>query len=385
MSEAEILTQPQSPVIKHKKSFKIWFSPRSRKVRCAVEKPSEANLPGSRLSVETAAKQSGPHAAQHQELAVFNFTSSSQDSGSSSPERCNDENKNKKKRSNKKTATKKGSVLVQGSTWTTPKQTKLNINKKRLEDINQQWGITEDARASLEEEQPCVFGPKKSSKRVSFQSPAITSDDPKSETPQESTNEVSPARSTGVSLSGGSIPVQTYQMQAGQIMSNTDAQQDKLSSNDSPEKQHMSSLEHSSKRPRVEEKNCMLENTPKRPRASLNHRRKSLGPMSPAALNPPSLSSPRFDKSYKKTGKQVADSPSVRAIASPESCGKSPRTPRTCAGRPSPGSPAFVKKNHKGETPLHLAAIKVETFLNTSSYLLRTIFYYILEMQMCMQ
>ncbi|XP_028249577.1 BRCA1-associated RING domain protein 1 isoform X2 [Parambassis ranga] len=352
VSEAEILTQPQSPVIKHKRSFKIWFSPRSRKVRCAVEKPSEANLPDSRLSVETAAKQPGPHAVQHQELSVFNFTSSSQDSGSSSPERCNNENKNKTK-SNKKTATKKGSVLVQGSTRTTRKQTKVNIKKKRLEDINEQWGITEDARALPEKEQPCVVGPKRSSKRVSFLSPAVTSDDPKSAMPQESTNEVSPARSTGESLSGGTISVQTYQTQAGQIV-----QQDKLSSNDIPEKQHMSSLEHSSKRPRMEEKDCTLENTPKRPRASLNHRRKSLGQMSPAALNPPSLSSPRCDKSSKTCRKQCADSPSGRAIASPESCGKSPSTPRTSAGRPSPGSPAFVKKNHKGETPLHLAAIK---------------------------
>ncbi|XP_070694447.1 BRCA1-associated RING domain protein 1 [Pempheris klunzingeri] len=350
-SPAEIQTQPENPVFKHKKNFKIWFSPRSRKVRCMVEKPSEVTIPESRSSGETAAAQQDTVAAQHQDLSVFNFTSSSQDSGSSS-QRCKNENIDIKKRSTKKNAPSR-KVSLQGATRSTPKQSKQKMKKKRLEDINQQWGITEEVDALMEKEQPCTEGARTSSKRVSFLSPAIASDEPEPEVPQKSTNELSPGRSTvRESLSGGSVTALNDQTQPGQSMLNSVVQHDILSANgptpaETPEKR-VSPPKPSSKRSRVEEKVATLDITPKRPRASPDRRRKSQ--MSPAVLNPSSPASPWCDKRKKISREKQSDSPSVGR--------KSPCAQGTSVGRPTSGSPAVMKRNHKGETLLHLAAIK---------------------------
>uniref|UniRef100_A0A3B4ZVW2 BRCA1 associated RING domain 1 n=1 Tax=Stegastes partitus TaxID=144197 RepID=A0A3B4ZVW2_9TELE len=363
-SAAETQTQPENSVFKNKKNFKIWFSPRSRKVRCTVEKPSEAIVPDSGSPGETAAAQLSALTSQRQDLSVFNFTSSSQDSGSSSSQKCGNENRNRKKRSNKKNDTSR-SVVVHRASRPTRKQTKQNMKKKMLEAINQKWGITEEAHASSENEQHSADGARRSSKRVSFLSPAVTADEPQPEVAQGSTNELSPARSTTrESLSGGSVTVLNYQTQPGQSTSNSGVQDDNLSANDpnpsdSPNKRDdLSPAELPSKRCRVKEKNCTLENTPKRPRASPGRRRKSPGQMSPAVLNPSSLTSPRCDKNTKTSRGEAGSSPSASPTVFTESNRKSPRSPGASVGRPSSGSPAVMERNHKGETPLHLAAIK---------------------------
>nr|XP_046260274.1 BRCA1-associated RING domain protein 1 isoform X2 [Scatophagus argus] len=350
---AEIQAQSESnAALKHKKNFKIWFSPRSRKVRCVVEKPTEVTIPQSKSCGETAVTQPATITAQHRDLSVFNFSSSSQDSASSCSQTCTNENRNIKKRSTRKNApTRK----VQGGTRATRKQTKETIKKNRLEAINQQWGITQEVDALQEKEQPCAEGARRSSKRVSFLSPAVTSDKPQPEGPQGSTNELSPGRSTiGESLSGGST-VLSDRAQPGQSTSDSVLHHDKqstveLNPSDSPEKQdNVSSLKLSSKRSKVEEKVSTLELTPKRPRASPGRRRKSQ--MSPTVLNPPSLTSPRCDTSIIRT---QTDSPSARAGVGR----KSPCTPSASVGRPTSGSPAVMKRNHKGESLLHIAAIK---------------------------
>uniref|UniRef100_A0A3Q1BF58 BRCT domain-containing protein n=1 Tax=Amphiprion ocellaris TaxID=80972 RepID=A0A3Q1BF58_AMPOC len=364
-SVGEIQTQPESSIFKNKKNFKIWFSPRSRKVRCTMEKPSDATVADSGTPGKTAAAQLSTLTAQRQDLSVFNFTLSSQDSGSSSSsQRCLSENRNRKKRSNKKNDTSR-SVVVQGASRSTRKQTKQNMKKKMLEAINQKWGITEQVHASSENEQPSADGARRSSKRVSFLTPPVTSDEPQPEVAKGSANELSPTRSTRrESLSGGSITVLNYQTQPGQSMSNSGVQDDKVSASDpnpkdSPERQGtLSPTELSSKRSRVAEKNCTLESTPKRPRASPGRRRKSVGQMSPAVLNPLSLTSPRCDKNTKTSRGEVGSSPSALHIMINESHRKSPCSPGASGGRPSSGSPAVMKRNHKGETPLHLAAIK---------------------------
>ncbi|XP_041807042.1 BRCA1-associated RING domain protein 1 isoform X2 [Chelmon rostratus] len=354
-SVSEIQTQPESPILKHKKNFKIWFSPRSRKVRCVAEKPSEVTARENRSSGETAAAQPDAISAKHRDLSVFNFTSSSQDSGSSSSQRCKNESTNRKKMSAKKNAASR-KVSMQGATRTTRKQTKQKMKKNRLEAINQQWGITEEVVALKEKEHSCAEGKKRSSKRVSFLSPAVTSDEPQPEVPQGSTNELSPGRSTMTeSLSGAVLNDQT---QPGQSMSDSVVQHDKLSTNDpnpsdTHEKQdNISPPKHSSKRSRVEEKVATWETTPRRPRASPVRRRKSQ--MSPTVLNPPSLASPRCGNSIKNSRQEQGDSPSVLATVSR----KSPCTHGASVGRPTSGSPAIMKRNHKGETLLHLAAIK---------------------------
>ncbi|XP_056245883.1 BRCA1-associated RING domain protein 1 [Seriola aureovittata] len=355
-SVTEIQTQPDSPVFKHKKNFKIWFSPRSRKVRCTVEKPSEVIVPDSRSSGETAAAQPDTITAQGQDLSVFNFTSSSQDS--SSTQKCNNENKKKEKRSTKKNAAGRKAL---GATRTTRKQTMKVTKKNRLEAINQQWGISGDVDALKEKEQPCAEGARRSSKRVSFLSPAVTSDQPKPEVPKGSTDELSPGSSTmRESLSGGSTTQMNYPSSDGQSMSNGVIQKNSLSTNDlnpteDPEKQeNISPPKPSSKRTRVVEKVGTLETTPKRPRTSPGRRRKSPGQMSPVVLNPPFSITPRCDKSTKISRDEQGHSPSLLATIGR----KSPCSHGAPVGRPSTGSPAVMKRNHKGESLLHLAAIK---------------------------
>ncbi|XP_074550236.1 BRCA1-associated RING domain protein 1 [Halichoeres trimaculatus] len=351
LSLTEVPTQPESPVLKHKKNFKIWFSPRSRKVRCMAEKPAEVTIPASQSSKEPGPAQPGSVSARGQDLSVFNFTSSSQDSGSGCSETgCKNENLNKKKRSAKRNAASR-KMSAQVTPRTTRKQSKQKMKKSRLEAINQQWGITEKGDGLEEKEQPCAEGARRSSKRVSFLSPPFTSEEPQTEVPKLSAEELSPNRSTaGTSLSEVSAAVPTEQFQPCQSTQDDD----KLPAHDpvpagSPETQdHTSTPQHSTKRSREEEKAATPESTPKRPRASPGRGRKSQ--MSPAVLNPPSFTSPRCDRSIKKSPRQKrSDSPSHPAAAGR----KSP-----CAGRLSPGSPPFMKRNHKGETLLHLAAIK---------------------------
>ncbi|KAM3607245.1 uncharacterized protein V6R79_004076 [Siganus canaliculatus] len=352
-SVAETPPQSESSVFKQKKNFKIWFSPRSRKVRCMVEKPLEVTSPECRSSIETTTTQPATVTAQCQDLSVFNFTSSSQDSGLSCSPSKNENRNKKKKRSVKKNASSV-KMSVEGPTRTSRKQTKQVMKKNRLEAINQQWGITDNVDPLKEKEQPCAEGKRRSGKRVSFLSPAVTSDDSHREVPQGSVNELGPGRSTiSESPSGGCTAVND-QTQPGQSMSGNITQHEKLSpsapnSSVSRKKQDVSPPKHSSKRSRVEEEVTSLETTPKRPRASPSRRRSLL---SPAVLNSPS--SGRCAKSMKDLRQEQGHSPSLAAGVGR----KSPSTPRSSTRRLSPGSPAFMKKNHKGETPLHLAAIK---------------------------
>ncbi|XP_029979999.1 BRCA1-associated RING domain protein 1 isoform X2 [Sphaeramia orbicularis] len=342
-------SKAESPALKQKKNFKIWFSPRSRKIRCMVEKPSEDVAQDGSSCGETVAAQPDTLDIQSKDLSVFNFTSSSQDSSSSCSQTCNRGNRNRNKRSTKKNPASRR-AKVQGATRTTRKQTEQNMKKQRLEAINQQWGITEEVHAL--KEQPCSESPRRSSKRVSFVSPAVTSDEPQLDLPQGSTNELSPGTDTtreNLSESRLHDQIQTSPGILDSFVQHTGLPADELTPNDSTEKQDsVSSPRPSSKRSKLEEKVTHLETTPKRPRASPGRRRKSPGQMTPSVLNPPSSSSPKCGKSPREG---QAGSPPIQASAGR----KSPRSP---LGHPTSGSPAVMKRNHKGETPLHLAAIK---------------------------
>ncbi|KAM3862376.1 LOW QUALITY PROTEIN: BRCA1-associated RING domain protein 1 [Diretmus argenteus] len=331
-SVANTRTHSESPLLKHKKNFKIWFSPRSRKVRCMVEK-SEVTVPGSSSSRETIPAQPDAIMGQSKDLSVFNFNSSSQDSGSTSPQRCNKDNRNKKTKSTKIAANRKPVVRQ-----ATRKQTKQKTKKKRLEAINQQWGISREEEVLREGVQACDEGERRSSKRVSFLSPGASSQ-PQPEGPQGNTDVLSTSsRILKGSLSEGSITVQPVQsMLASPFQYDTP--------NDSKPKEgtqnqcNLSPSKPTLKRSGVEEKGGTLESTPKRPRTSPGQKRLSLD-----QIACPSQTSPRYGKS---------------SPCSPATVGrKSPRTPGASGGRAVPGSPTFMKRNHKGETPLHLAAIK---------------------------
>uniref|UniRef100_A0A3Q3WGT5 BARD1 Zinc finger RING-type domain-containing protein n=1 Tax=Mola mola TaxID=94237 RepID=A0A3Q3WGT5_MOLML len=286
------------------KNFKIWFSPRSRKVRCMVEKPSNVTIMESRPSTPLNA-----NSAQLEDLS-------------------------------KNTASREMSEMM---------------SKSRLEAINQHWGITEEVDSINEKEQPCAESAGRSSKRVSFLSPAVTSNEPQHEIRQESS--YGPGGSTMGSSPSEDNTVLNDQTHSGQNMTKRVIQHDKLSthdpsSNDSPSKHNkVSPIKHSSKRCKVDGKVTALETTPKRPKASPIGRRKSQ--MSPAVLNLPSPASPRSDKNIRNLRQERGERTPVRATISP----KSPRARAASVGQSPSGSP-IMKRNHKGETLLHVASIK---------------------------
>ncbi|XP_054887545.1 BRCA1-associated RING domain protein 1 isoform X2 [Poeciliopsis prolifica] len=337
-SVAEVSSQGSAALPKHK-NFKIWFSPRSRKVRCKVEKPLEVTAPDRKSKVPT---------AQCQDLSVFNFTSSSQDSSSSQ----NESNVNSKgKKISKKTATTR---QVQGCPSTTRRQTKESLKKKRLEAINQKWGITDDQNPSSGPEPSCAVGTRESCKRVSFLSPSVSTDEAQTEASQVC--ELSLTNCTiNESLPRGEINMLSHQSQHGQSTSSQMASTNNPNLDDSSKiDTNMSPLESLSKRSKTVERNCSLETTPKRQRASSGQRRKSPSPFTERLT----LASPTSGKKKKHPREGKQHSPSVVALMPSDSRNKSVCSPRSSFGHSSPGSPAVMKRNHRGETPLHLAAIK---------------------------
>lgn len=361
LSPVKMQTQPESSVLKHKKNFKIWFSPRSRKVRCMAEKPLEVTVPESRPSEGVNSPQPCNSSTQTGDLSVFNFASSSQDSSSS----CSQRSKNDKR---KKKVTKKAAASKKNSTRTSRKQSMETVKKNRLEAINQQWGITEELDTLNDKEELCLEGSRRSSKRVSFQSPAAMSDEPQSGVPQVSSVNLSPGRSLvteNPSEVTSALSDQSQAEQSGSVVRQRNLSTESPGSNDSPDKlDNISPVKHPIKRSKVEEKVTTLETTPKRPRASPGKRRKSQ--MSPVVLNPLSSPSPTSQKSIRNRKKEQAESPLVLSSAGR----KSPSSLAANAGRPSPGSPAFMKRNHKGETPLHVASIKVKKFMDDLFFIL---------------
>ncbi|XP_043986803.1 BRCA1-associated RING domain protein 1 [Gambusia affinis] len=351
-SVAEVSLQREAAVLKHKKNFKIWFSPRSRKVRCKVEKPLEVTVPDRKSSEEQPAARSKVPTAQGQDLSVFNFTSSSQDSSSSQ----NESNVNSKgKKRSKKTATTR---QVQGCTSSTRRQTKDNLKKKKLEAINQQWGITDDQNPSSGPEPSCAVGVRGSRKRVSFLSPSVSTDEAQTEASQVCelglTN-----RTINESLLGEEINVLSHESQHGQSTSCQMSSTNNPNLDDSSKKDtNISSQESLSKRSKTVERNCSLETMPKRQRASSGQRRKLPGGKASPFTERLTLASPTSEKKKKHPREGKQHSPSVVALMSSDIHNKSVCSPRSSFGHSSPGSPAVRKRNLRGETPLHLAAIK---------------------------
>lgn len=332
----------ETPTSNHKKNFKIWFSPRSRKIRCMVEseKPSEVPTPESKPG-----EADDPVDAQSKDLSVFNFTSSSQDSGAESPKTHNCSNKNK--RTSKKNArTRKASVR---KSFRAPQKNTMQ-KMKRLKAINQQWGITEGLEAL--KNQPCSEEPQRASKRVSFVTSAVTSDKPQPELPQGSTNELRPGSGTISGNVSGSI-LNDQPSPDAEILDNFD-QHSMLSTNEYKAKENTDKQDNLSpsrcanRRLRLEE-NITLDLTPKRPRTSPGWRRKA----SRCVLNSPSLTSPAMSVKTTKSPRDARQGDSPSALAN---VGR--KSPCTSVGRLSSGSPAVMKRNHKGETLLHIAAIK---------------------------
>ncbi|KAI5613430.1 BRCA1-associated RING domain protein 1 [Silurus asotus] len=266
-------------VLAKKKNFKIWFSPKSRKVRCRVDTPEDSN-------------PSVPMRSDSSALSVFNFTSSSQDSGSSTPPRTRSGSEQKKKKTKGR---KKRKNVVRKFRF------QSKAKRMRLEAVNQQWGFGKDDALEMEdgndlENQSEV----RSGKRVSFQCPSSSTEQDE-EVPQAENQVLNLTMSTRSILKDGTEMTPEIQR--------------------SPPKRsnpHAESLQSTPKRPRLS------------PGQSMRRKRRS-------ALSP--------------------------SLSSDIHLGVSERSPKESPGRTSvtgrsQTSPAHMKRNHKGETPLHLAAIK---------------------------
>lgn len=262
-------------------------------MRCRAENAADSN-------------PSVPQRSNPGVLSVFNFTSSSQDSGSSTPPRARAGTDQKKK---KKKERKKIKKVVRKQTRGTRIQNKEK--KMRLEAVNQQWGFGKDDAMEDEEDK----NEARSGKRVSFQCPSggakqevvLNQDVPQGENPV-----FSPKRQRRSILKDGT---------------------------EKPPDQALSEIQQppcsSPKRSRPQ--GGSPESTPKRPRLSPGQRVRR-----------------------RRSGKSLVTSPSssipersIEERKEKESPGYSPASGRSQA------SPTHMKRNHKGETPLHLAAIKV--------------------------
>ncbi|XP_019751029.1 BRCA1-associated RING domain protein 1 isoform X2 [Hippocampus comes] len=337
-SSEVMLPQNEGTIFQRKRNFKIWLSPRSRKMRCTVQENPKVFIPESKSLEKVSEAQPGPSTAKVSDLTVFNFTSSSQDSGSSSPK----SDTKKQKRKNEKNIGGRKKTKRRASR----KQSRQTV-KKKLDAINKQWRIIDDQNTVAESEQLGVDVERTSNKKVSFVSPDGVS----------YMNALEPVSSSNTLRDGFAEGAVTEPESPTQLCQNeSDGLCDTLRASDStpqkmPRKQaDLSSPERSSKRQRLEGEVATLETTPKRPTTSPGCCRKSLSHLSPAAIHSPSLPDPRCKKTPRKHG---GESPSVPCTTSR----KSPSS-RASMGHSSPGTPTVMKKNHKGETPLHLAAIK---------------------------
>lgn len=338
-------------VFKQKQNFKIWFSPRSRKVRCLLEKPSEVTSPGSRSTTGAVPAKSGNHCAQPGDLSIFNFASSSQDSGSSSSLNSRNKSNIRKKSSAKRKASSRD-MSVECASRATRKETKETMKKNTLEAINQQWGIIKETDSPNKRGQAYAQGVRRSTKRVSFLSPAVRSDDSQPEVPQASSNDHRPDMSTTKGNLSENNSFLNEQTQSCQNISPSVTQSDAPSvhvpgfGDTSATRDYVSPLKRPSETCKADNKVTTLETTPKRPRVSPVRGRKSQ--ISLAVLNPPPSASPGSDQ--KKRIQRQCKSPPVQ---------RSPCSQRTA------GSPAVLKRNYKGETPLHIASIKVQNSRRT--------------------
>ncbi|XP_061143428.1 BRCA1-associated RING domain protein 1 [Syngnathus typhle] len=323
---SEIMRQQnEGTVLKCKKNFKIWLSPRSRKMRCVVKRNPEVTTPESKSEA-----QPGASAAAVGDMTIFNFTSSSQDSGSSSPAKSSNKKQNRKTGTNAK--------KIGGRKKTTQRASKKQSRqmvRKNLDSINEQWRIIKEQSEHFD-----VEGESTSHKKVSFISPDGAT----------CINDLRPVSSTRTLRDG--LTEGRVDPPKSSTLNKSDTVYDTVPASilkTIPKKQtDLSSPRRSSKRQRPEGEVVALETTPKRPTASTTSCQKSLGHSSPAVANSPSLPKRRCKKLPREGG---GESPTLPLT-------QSRKSPSSRASRANPGSPTVVKKNHKGETLLHLAAIK---------------------------
>ncbi|XP_048835338.1 BRCA1-associated RING domain protein 1 [Brienomyrus brachyistius] len=309
-SEESSLHPVQPAAVKAAKRFKIWFSPRSRKVRCRVDKrvklvPQDPRKGG---MAEKCGSSTRPR-----DHSVFSFSSSSQDSVSSYP--CGGNSDGLKKTAGKKNV-RRPPVLCPKRVLR--KQTEKIAQKEKLDALNHQWGIDQARGSGSREGNAVEVG--RSSRKVSFQSAVEVCDSPAGPQPDEDSCSLTPSRGPSQRATQGG-----NQRPRRRIMG----------ADSSPGRQTADGA-HSDPscqtprrgRPRTEER---AQGTPKKPRLSPGPGARC-GEKDPARAAP--IASPAAKACYRRLGEQQPESST------------------------SPRTPPLLKRNHKGETPLHLAAMK---------------------------
>lgn len=323
--------QPKTSDTRNKKNFKIWFSPKSRKVRCCVEKPVAINLSNG----DRERKPLTPPSSKPKDLSVFNFTSSSQDSDTSSPPRGKVNRKTKSKRVCPTSKQARSAKNPKTQTCV-----KLGYKRLKLEAVNQQWGVGKessiDGKDKEGEKVSSGDDTRRSGKTVSFK--CLTS------LPEEPNNLVSQDETQVLSLDESifdNLEVEETQTCFGKQNSDHDRLPDENTQGSSQPSSSGTSHGDDS------------QTTPKRLQESSPRGRKRFSRVSPPAEG--------LGHGV-RTSRQSEHEQNVKAVVSPS---QRRSAVMTVLGRKSHGvrskreSLLYMKRNHMGETPLHLAAIKV--------------------------
>lgn len=305
--------------------MRIWFSPKSRKVRCCIHRPVELNTPNGVQQKKSTASPSS------EDLAVFNFSSSSQESGPSTPPRAKMNKKTKKKRIGQNS--RQAKAAQRPRTWIRSLQER---KKLKLEVINKQWNTGEEADVDAidetgEEDEKMSSGDdnKKPAKRVFFRLP-----------PSQSEETFKPSQQRNLTPNHEKIvEFKDSEQQNSAALSLPDHDQQPIAEI-SPELNENELLQPSFSRVR---KRSSSESLPKQPRITPEPKRRSSG--EGAAFIEDSSQS-------LKTFRPTNEKPVLSSLGTHDVLKKAPdvRHKQTC--------PVYMKRNHKGETALHLAASK---------------------------
>uniref|UniRef100_A0A8C1QEK5 BRCA1 associated RING domain 1 n=1 Tax=Cyprinus carpio TaxID=7962 RepID=A0A8C1QEK5_CYPCA len=323
----DTIKSDESFIPKNKKNIKIWFSPKSRKVRCCIEKPVD-----SIKSNEVLGKKADMLPSS-KDLSVFNFTSSSQESGSSSPPRGKANKKLKKKRISQ--TCKQTRVGQRPKTWT---QTMQECKRLKLEAINQQWAFGKEGSIDNknEEDEKVSSGDdnRRYSKKVSFHFPHSQAEETHKAVHQEQNQIPNPQVEGTEKQSSVALSSPYYDQQFEPV---TDIPQE---SNENPLGPPQPSIVRVCKRTREDRDSDDPQRMPKQPTTTSGWKKRSFRERTASA----------------EDSRQSNEKQNVNPFtpASPDLGRKSSSV------RHKQANPAYMKRNHNGETPLHLAAIKHE-------------------------
>ncbi|XP_051839572.1 BRCA1-associated RING domain protein 1 isoform X2 [Antechinus flavipes] len=326
-----------------KKFIKMWFSPRSKKVRYVLNKTSV---------------QTQPQPVENEQVyQAFEFTSSSLERDSpQKPKKVSRKSRKKQK-------------------------------KRSLAEINQEWNLEEENKKEVQEfDQSISEKLKEKSVSFCFQPSVLETPDLNGRvdllsyvsmteaSPAEKADEICPSSTTqvdSVETERESEIASSFQDSLGE---NSFVSETLLSLNSgrTTERQPSDSfVVPLSKRPRRRSQQRAR-------RTSVNQdiltelllpsAENAASPKSKCVVDDPSIRARNSDilndsisfspsKSSSTPSSSIMNSPSQSwLVASPSAMKLSPTSPS--AGKPSPTSPVIIKRNHRGETPLHIASIK---------------------------